>query len=46
VVRLLSDGALHRRLARHARQLVEERHDWQALADAQLQIYEELRAAS
>jgi len=46
IVRLFKDPALRQQLVSEARRFVENRHDWESIADAQLQVYEELREAS
>jgi polysaccharide biosynthesis protein PslH len=38
----LNEPTIWEPLVRNARRFVEERHDWEAIADRQLQIYEEL----
>jgi glycosyltransferase involved in cell wall biosynthesis len=45
IVRVLGDADLAERLTKNARRLVEQRYDWEAIAHAQLQVYEELCAA-
>ena len=45
ILRLLKDQALWRALVRNARRFVERRHDWDALAAKQMQVYDELAAS-
>ena len=44
VVRLLRDSGLCRQLSAHARRLVEERYDWQAIGDQFVALVEEIVA--
>ena len=46
VVRAISDDALRHTLVRNARRLVEVQYDWEAIAAAQLGIYDELLATA
>lgn len=46
IARVLTDTALWHSLARNARRFVEDHHDWEDLAEKQLQIYEDLSAAT
>jgi glycosyltransferase involved in cell wall biosynthesis len=46
IVSLMSDAKLRRRLAANARRLVEEHYDWEAIAAAQMRIYDGVLAAN
>jgi len=46
IVRLFADDELRCKLTRQARRLVEDRYDWDAIAESQLRIYENVMATS